>query len=810
MPATLFLTPLSTLPNITHHLPSHSNPPFHSYNPISSALNSKPPQNPKPTNPIPSKSPNSLSLSSTTTTPNSKAPSEPNSSTDACIKAPTAPWMKGPLLLQPHEVIDFSKPRNKKTHNNAKAEKPDTVLAGKLVGIRGDKAIKQIVQSIERLGPNQKTDETQKGFGEFRIWDSLEGLGQNEKWDETHKDFVEFGIGGCLEGLGKAADSRFGGKMPWERDERIVFQRIKKKRVASAAELSLEKELLERLRAEAAKMRKWVKVKKAGVTQAIVDDIKFIWKTNELAMVKFDVPLCRNMHRAQEIVETKTGGMVVWGKKDTLVIYRGCNYQSSSKFFPKMRPCSADRQETLSSDHMQPDLEENSSYQYKSFESPVDEKMSRKDAEEDCIQSGTFQETSMSCQPTSRSLYEKEADRLLDGLGPRFIDWWMHKPLPVDADLLPEVVPGFKAPIRRCPPHTRSKLTDDELTFLRKFARSLPTHFVLGRNRKLQGLAAAILKLWEKSLIAKIAVKFGVPNTNNEQMAYELRCLTGGVLILRNKFIILLYRGKDFLPCGVADLVAKREVELTRWQLYEEHARQKAIETFCESGEPLVNTVGTLSEFQDIQTEYGELIKENKNVEIKLEAEKEQLERELRNQERKFFILNKKIEKSTNELSKLNSQRTPAEQDVDQEMMTEEEKECLRTVGLKMHSCLVLGRRGVFNGVMEGLHQHWKHREVVKVITMQKLFRQVMHTAKLLEAESGGILVSVDKLKEGHAIIIYRGKNYRRPLMPTGGNLLSKRKALHRSLEMQRIGSLKFFASQRQQATLDLKLKLER
>lgn len=179
-------------------------------------------------------------------------------------------------------------------------------------------------------------------------------------------------------------------------------------------------------------------------------------------------------------IQTKTGGMVVWRKKDTLVIYRGCNYQSSSKFFPKMRPCSADRQETLSSDHMQPDLEESSSYQYKSFESPVDEKMSGKDEEEDCIQTGTFQETSMSCQPTSRSLYEKEADRLLDGLGPRFIDWWMHKPLPVDADLLPEVVPGFKAPIRRCPPHTRSKLTDDELTFLRKFARSLPTHFVLG------------------------------------------------------------------------------------------------------------------------------------------------------------------------------------------------------------------------------------------------------------------------------------------------------------------------------------------
>lgn len=151
---------------------------------------------------------------------------------------------------------------------------------------------------------------------------------------------------------------------------------------------------------------------------------------------------------------------------------------------------------------------------------------------------------------------------------------------------------------------------------------------------------------------------------------------------------------------------------------------------------------------------------------------------------------------------------------------------------------LAPGRRGVFDGVIEGLYQHWKHREVVKVITMQRLFKQVIYTAKFLEAESGGILVSVDKLKEGHAIIIYRGKNYQRPLKRIPGNLLTKRKALQRSLEMQRLGvsknspkcsilfqipadiffkvnllsflsqSLKFFAHQRQQAISDLKLKL--
>jgi len=70
---------------------------------------------------------------------------------------------------------------------------------------------------------------------------------------------------------------------------------------------------------------------------------------------------------------------------------------------------------------------------------------------------------------------------------------------------------------------------------------------------------------------------------------------------------------------------------------------------------------------------------------------------------------------------------------------------------------------------------------------MQRLFRQVIYTATLLEAESGGILVSVNKLKDGHAIIIYRAKNYRRPVKPVPENLLTKREALHRSLEMQRI-----------------------
>jgi hypothetical protein len=82
--------------------------------------------------------------------------------------------------------------------------------------------------------------------------------------------------------------------------------------------------------------------------------------------------------------------------------------------------------------------------------------------------------------PIEGTLYEREVNRLLDSLGPRFIDWWWNTPLPVDADLLPQVVPGYKTPFRQCPPGVRPTLADGELTYLRRLAHPLPTHFALG------------------------------------------------------------------------------------------------------------------------------------------------------------------------------------------------------------------------------------------------------------------------------------------------------------------------------------------
>lgn len=150
----------------------------------------------------------------------------------------------------------------------------------------------------------------------------------------------------------------------------------------------------------------------------------------------------------------------MWCKKDALVVYRGSNYQSSSRDVWR-------RHSGLGGGHRTSSLETNYNNAGLQVNSTGEGMMDRKDGEDETVS-------------IDGSLYEREADRLLSGLGPRYVDWWRPKPLPVDADLLPEVVPGFKPPFRLCPPKASSKLKDDELTYLRNLSRPLPTHFVLG------------------------------------------------------------------------------------------------------------------------------------------------------------------------------------------------------------------------------------------------------------------------------------------------------------------------------------------
>lgn len=99
---------------------------------------------------------------------------------------------------------------------------------------------------------------------------------------------------------------------------------------------------------------------------------------------------------------------------------------------------------------------------------------------------------------------------------------------------------------------------------------------------------------------------------------------------------------------------------------------------------------------------------------------------------------------------------------------------------------LFTGIRGVFDGVIENMHLHWKHRELVKLLSKEKEAMFVEETARLLEYESGGILVAIERVPKGFVLIFYRGKNYRRPISLRPRNLLTKAKALKRRVALQR------------------------
>ncbi|XP_062192068.1 chloroplastic group IIA intron splicing facilitator CRS1, chloroplastic isoform X2 [Phragmites australis] len=509
--------------------------------------------------------------------------------------------------------------------------------------------------------------------------------------------------------------------VPWaaarDEDLKVALRRERKPREPTRAETELTGDELERLRRWARGVERLVRAKKAGVTDEVVEEMRGEWaRGQELAAVRLVEPLRRCMDRAREILEIKTGGLVVWTKGDIHFVYRGSNSLENTK--------------------------------HQGNEQSI---CDQKDEE-----------------PVKGTLYEREVNRLLDSLGPRFVDWWWNTPLPVDADLLPEFVPGFKTPFRQCPPGVRPTLADEELTYLRKLARPLPTHFALVQR------------------------------------------LTGGTVILRNKDFIILYRGKDFLPGGVARTVIQREAQVHDEQVKEEEARMKVVDSLQMVGglSSEESFVGTFREYQDFQANYVYEETENYKTIIELEAEKHRLEKELKDQEWKLFTLNKKIERSNQVLAKLHSSWSPSEQSTDRELLTQEEKVIFRKIGLKMDERVLLGRRGIFDGVIEEIHQNWKHKEVVKVITKQIQMRQILYTAQLLEVETGGILIAVEKLATSHAIILYRGKNYRRPTKTSPIDLLTKREALRRSIEAQRRGSMKYFAREREKSILELKRRL--
>ncbi|KAL4184905.1 hypothetical protein AMTRI_Chr10g227940 [Amborella trichopoda] len=553
----------------------------------------------------------------------------------------------------------------------------------------------------------------------------------------------------------------------------------------SLAELRIPEAELQRLRSIGICLEKKLIVGKPGVTEGIVNGIHERWRRSELVKIKCQDLSMVNMKRTHEILETKTGGIVICRSGSIIILYRGANY--TYPYFVAGE-----------------DLSENEDIHEVSFKSSV------------VYGSGSNEENKTNSLPrvggisaveatqiTGRSIVlgvgspnkvrfqlpgerqlDKEADRLLDGLGPRFTDWWGYGPLPVDADLLPATVSGYRKPFRLLPYGVKPKLTDSEMTTLRRLGRPLPCHFALGRNRNLQGLATSIVRLWEKCEIAKIAVKRGVQNTNSELMAEELKRLTGGTLLSRDREFIVFYRGKDFLPPAVSSAIEERRtVDVLRKQLKGNRNLDLSSQASLGYDVRLVKTTSD-AELQDLNNQDEEKLSKDQLKPMKVNVAMKRLDWKLSEALEKKQMAERK-------LAELESKAELSKPDIDKEGITEEERYMLRKVGLRMKAFLLLGRRGVFDGTIENMHLHWKYRELIKIISKDRSIAEVHHAARTLEAESGGILVSVETVNKGHAIIVYRGKNYQRPDNLRPQNLLNKREAMKHSLEAQRRESLK-------------------
>ncbi|EOA17007.1 hypothetical protein CARUB_v10005242mg [Capsella rubella] len=128
-------------------------------------------------------------------------------------------------------------------------------------------------------------------------------------------------------------------------------------------------------------------------------------------------------------------------------------------------------------------------------------------------------------------------------------------------------------------------------------------------------------------------------------------------------------------------------------------------------------------------------------------------------------------------LRKYDVPKSPAEV-YDPEILTEEEQHYLKRTGEKRKNFVLVGRRGVFGGVVLNLHLHWKKHETVKVICKPcNKPGQVHEYAEELARLSKGIVIDV---KPNNTIVLYRGKNYVRPEVMSPVDTLSKDKALEK------------------------------
>uniref|UniRef100_A0A2P2LBF6 CRM domain-containing protein n=1 Tax=Rhizophora mucronata TaxID=61149 RepID=A0A2P2LBF6_RHIMU len=343
---------------------------------------------------------------------------------------------------------------------------------------KGQNAIERIVLRLRNLGlgiEEEQEGETEETGIFSHTGDRDPVTGEERLSDLLKREWVRPDTIFTNRGMGNAVEDEL--VLPWEREEEretggeMGQERKRRVKAPTLAELTLEDEELRGLRKKGMCLRERISVPKAGLTKEVMQKIHDKWRKEELVRLKFHEVLARDMRTAHELVERRTGGLVIWRAGSVMVVFRGNNYQG-----PLAKCQTVEREGDAC---FVPNASSPDSVGAKSSDLATAIAIAKKN---EAYSIAEKSESSVMKIEHNEKMTEEEAEynSLLDGLGPRFEEWWGTGLLPVDADLLPKTVPGYKTPFRLLPTGMRSRLTNAEMTNLRKLAKSLPCHFALG------------------------------------------------------------------------------------------------------------------------------------------------------------------------------------------------------------------------------------------------------------------------------------------------------------------------------------------
>ncbi|GLT65105.1 hypothetical protein SLA2020_375570 [Shorea laevis] len=173
-------------------------------------------------------------------------------------------------------------------------------------------------------------------------------------------------------------------------------------------------------------------------------------------------------------------------------------------------------------------------------------------------------------------------------------------------------------------------------------------------------------------------------------------------------------------------------------------------------------------------------IRRAKKIKKRLMTNEQRLIYSLKRAKKKVALLLQKLKKY--ELPELPS---PGH---DPELLTPEQLQAYKRIGFRNKNYVPVGVCGVFGGVVQNMHLHWKFHETVQVCCDNFPKERIKEMATMLARLSGGIVVNVHNAK---TIIMFCGRNYWQPKNLIPINTLTKRKALFKARFEQALESQK-------------------